>query len=186
MVDVTTWYLEMRQQADLRGRAAPHPNVTVVRAELPSPEFSRFLYTAVGGDWYWTDRLAWDYDRWQRHLARPEIETWVAYESGTPAGYFELHAPGDGDVQIAYFGLLPAFIGRGIGGYLLTVAAQRAWALGATRVRLGTCSLDGPHALANYQARGFRIYRQETAPRELPIASPGPWPGARAYADPPR
>jgi GNAT superfamily N-acetyltransferase len=181
-VDVTTWHLEMRQPEDLRGRPAPQADVMVARAEIPSPEFSRFLYTAVGGDWYWTDRLTWDYDDWSRHLARPEVETWVAYASGTPAGYFELKAPGDGDVEIISFGLLPAFIGRGIGGYLLTVAVQRAWALGASRVWLGTCSLDGPHALANYQARGFRVYHQEVAPRKRPATTPGPWPGARPDA----
>ncbi|HEV7216934.1 MAG TPA: GNAT family N-acetyltransferase [Chloroflexota bacterium] len=175
--DVTTWYLELRQPQDLRGRPAPLADLAVLRAEAPSPEFGRFLYTAVGGDWYWSDRLAWDDACWQQRLSKPGVETWVVYQAGTPAGYFELEAPGDGSVEIAYFGLLPAFIGNGIGGYLLTVAVQRAWTLGASRVWLHTCSLDGPHALANYQARGFRIYHQETAPRTLlvPVPAPGPW-----------
>jgi ribosomal protein S18 acetylase RimI-like enzyme len=164
-MDLTTWYLEMRHPDELRGRAVPEGDITVMRAAIPSPAFSRFLYTAVGADWHWTERLNWDDDRWQRYLARPEVETWVAYLSGTPAGYLELEAQRDGDVEIVYFGLLPGFIGRGLGGYHLTVGVQRAWAMGARRVWLHTCSLDGPHALANYQARGFRIYRSETIPR---------------------
>jgi hypothetical protein len=30
-------------------------------------------------------------------------------------------------VEIAYFGLLPRFAGRGLGGHLLTFTLQRAW-----------------------------------------------------------
>jgi GNAT superfamily N-acetyltransferase len=160
--DVTTWYLEMRRPEDLRGGPAPAGDIAVVRAGIPSPEFSRFLYSAVGRGWHWTDRLAWDDDRWRRYLSQPEVETWVAYLSGTPVGYIELQAQPPEDVEIVYFGLLPGFIGRGLGGHLLTVGAKRAWAIGAHRVWLHTCSLDGPHALANYQARGFVVYREET------------------------
>jgi ribosomal protein S18 acetylase RimI-like enzyme len=159
--EVTKWYLEMRQPEELRGRPAPAGDIAVVRAAIPSPQFSRFLYTAVGGAWYWTERLTWDDDRWLRHLSRPDLETWVLYHSGTPAGFIELEGQQTGDVEIVYFGLLPGFIGQGLGGHLLTVGVQRAWAMGARRVWLHTCSLDSPHALANYQARGFRVYREE-------------------------
>jgi hypothetical protein len=51
---------------------------------------------------------------------------------------------------------------------LLSVAVQRAWSQGAERVWLHTCSLDGPHALANYQARGFQIYQTKKHWQELP------------------
>jgi ribosomal protein S18 acetylase RimI-like enzyme len=177
--DVTTWYLEMRRPEELRARAAPGPEVTVLRAEIPSPEFSRFLYTAVGGDWRWTGRLRWNYDQWLRYLERPEVETWVAYVSGTPAGYVEMMEHDANEVEIVQFGLLPRFIGRGIGGYLLSVGTQRAWARGARRVWLHTCSHDGPHAVPNYQARGFRIYHEEKICKLLPVTPMGPWPGSR-------
>ena len=49
------------------------------------------------------------------------------YLRGTPVGYFELDGDTDGDIEIALFGILPQFTGQGIGGYLLTVAIQRAW-----------------------------------------------------------
>ena len=65
------------------------------------------------------------------------------------------------EVELAYFGLLPSFIGRGVGGALLTEAIRRAWALGPQRVWLHTCTLDHPAALPNYQKRGFRIYDQK-------------------------
>ena len=49
-----------------------------------------------------------------------------------------------------YIGLVPECIGRGLGGYLVTEAAAEGWALGASRVILDTCTLDGPAALPNY------------------------------------
>src|SRR5438034_8495738 len=43
---------------------------------------------------------------------------------------------------------------------------SRAWAKGARRVWVHTCSLDGPTALANYQGRGFRVYDQRAQDRK--------------------
>ncbi|MBT2414635.1 GNAT family N-acetyltransferase [Streptomyces sp. ISL-12] len=184
-IPVTTWSLEQTAPSDLLPSDAPEGDVRVVRAEVPSPEFSRFLYTAVGGDVRWTDRLEWTYARWREHLARPGVETWVAYESGTPAGYAELVAGDDGTVEIEYFGLIPAFRGRRIGGYLLSYATARAWDLAerrpglppTKRVWLHTCSKDGEHAMGNYQRRGFRLFDTKVE-EETEAPSPGPWPGA--------
>ncbi|GAA0388887.1 GNAT family N-acetyltransferase [Streptomyces luteireticuli] len=186
-ISVTTWSLQMTSPADLvpPSAPAPGPEVRFVRAEVPSPEFSRYLYTAVGGDWTWTDRLPWSYERWRAYLERPGVETWVAYDRGTPAGYIELEAQPEGSVEIVYFGLLPAFQGRGIGGHLLAFGTERAWDLAerwpdrepTRRVWLHTCTKDGPHALANYERRGFGVFATETAD-EPDVAAPGPWPGA--------
>ena len=99
----------------------------------------------------------------------------MAYLHGAPAGYVELEKGAAGDVHIWCFGLLPAFIGQGLGGHLLTVAVEHAWApaeanqgvgggMGATKVWLRTCSHDHPHALENYLARGFQIVTQEQTP----------------------
>ncbi|GAA4604192.1 GNAT superfamily N-acetyltransferase [Actinoplanes octamycinicus] len=187
-MEITTWYLEQTDAALIKKGGEPTVPVDVVRAEIPSPELSRFLYTAVGGDWTWTDRLPWTWQQWQDHLDRPGVETWVAYVRGTPAGYIELDGSQPGAVEVTYFGLLPQFAGKRIGGFLLTTALEKAWSLRTRwpdlapveRVWLHTCSLDGPTALANYQARGLTIYRTETepAPTTLPTDPPGPWPGA--------
>ncbi|MFD8567778.1 GNAT family N-acetyltransferase [Streptomyces sp. NPDC057694] len=185
-VTVTTWSLEQTSPSDLRPATPPGGDaVRVVRAEVPSPEFSRFLYASVGGDIHWIDRLGWTYAQWQEQLGRPGSETWVAYENGTPAGFVELQTHDDGVVEIAYFGLIPAFRGRRIGGHLLSYGIARAWDLAerwpgrmpTKRVWVHTCSLDGEHAMANYQRRGFRLFRTEVA-EEPDVATPGPWPGA--------
>jgi GNAT superfamily N-acetyltransferase len=171
--------LEMTSPADVRPSRPRVEGFRVEQARIPSPELNRFLYTAVGGDWYWIDRLGWDWNRWRAWLDRPELETWIGYLEGTPAGFFELERQPEATVELAIFGLLPGFHGRGLGGALLTAAAERAWAMGASRVWVHTCSLDGPAALANYQARGFRLYATETEEKELPDKLPGPWPGAQ-------
>jgi GNAT superfamily N-acetyltransferase len=70
----------------------------------------------------------------------------------------------ENSVEIAYFGLLPEFIGRRLGGALLTNAIDNAWSWSPTPIRVWvhTCNRDHPGALANYQARGFKIYKVET------------------------
>lgn len=178
LVDVTTWYLEMLAPGQLRPALSDNAKLVVTQAEVPSPELNRFLYTSVGGDWYWLDRLDWTYSRWLDYLDRPELQTWVAYISGTPAGYIELESQPGNNVEIAYFGILPQFTGQRLGGHLLSVGVRQAWAMNARRVWLHTCNLDGPYALANYQARGFEIYQEETRSEEVPDKPIGPWLGA--------
>lgn len=167
---VTTTYLEMTGRDRLRpAKASPTP-CELVQVREPDPELNRSLYVQVGAGYRWVDRLPWDRDRWLAWLDRPDLETWVLYSSGVQAGYFELERQAEGNVEIAYFGLLPDFIGRGLGGYLLTAAIERAWDMGATRVWVHTCDLDHPSALANYTARGFEVYRVESKTERFPDA----------------
>lgn len=175
--EITTWHLEMTDPRDLRP-SRPRPELRIERAEIPCPELNRFFYSAVGGDLFWIDRLSWTWDQWMAWLDRPELETWIGSVSGTPAGYFEIERQAEGSTEIAYFGLLPQLVGRGLGGALLTAAVERAWEGGARRVWLHTCSLDHAAALPAYQARGFRLFKTETDLRDIPDSSPGPWPGA--------
>ena len=177
-VSVTRWFLEMTSPGQLRRSPVPQPAPRIARAEIPSPALNRFLYTSVGGPWHWRDRLPWTWDRWKQWLDRPELQTWVMYVSGTPAGYVELEKQGE-DVEIAYFGITPEFIGRKLGGHLLSVGLARAWDMGARRVWVHTCTLDHPQALANYQARGMTVYKEETVLKDVG-ETPGPWPGAQA------
>jgi GNAT superfamily N-acetyltransferase len=180
------WYLEQASRPVPRPANVLDVPVQIVRAELPSPELSRFLYTGVGGDWFWVDRLPWTWQQWYEWLAQPGVETWVAWVRGTPAGYAELHAQPAGQVELTSFGLLPSFTGQGLGQHLLTVALDHAWTIAqrwpgqqpTTRVWLHTCSHDSPSALPMYQSHGLRIYRTQTQTVHLPAKPAGPWPGA--------
>jgi GNAT superfamily N-acetyltransferase len=175
---VTTTSLDMTRRDALRPARPSAIPFQLVQVEMPCPEVNRCLYTAVGAHWWWYSRLSWDDARWLAYLDRPELETWVAYVSGTPDGYFELGRQHAAAVELVYFGLVPRFIGKGIGGTLLTAAINRAWEMGAQRVWLHTCTLDHPQPLANDQARGFRIVRREEMVEELPKEPLRPWPGA--------
>jgi GNAT superfamily N-acetyltransferase len=167
---VTVWTLEMISPDDLRApSAAPAVEPLLLTAGRPAPELSRFFYREVGAPWSWVDRLAWDDARWLAWVGRPEHHLLSCWVDGVPAGYVELEEQPDGVVEVAYFGLLPAFIGQRLGGWLLTRGVERAWATpGARRVWVHTCSLDGPAALANYERRGFRRCAETTHWR-LPV-----------------
>ena len=157
----TVTYLEMNSREELR----PSPvTLKVCRRHTRDAGFSRSLYADVGVEYNWIERSNWTDDQWLERLAQPNVETWLACHAENMAGFFELEMQDGGNVEIVYFGLLPWCVGCGLGGAMLTAAVQRAWDMGASRVWLHTSSLDHPHALPNYQARGFRVYKREYIP----------------------
>ena len=166
---VTVWSLELTDPACLRPPARPPGRpLYVERLDERAGGHSERLYRTVGADWQWTDRLHWPQERWAAWQERVETHVgWVdaPAPSGQEAGYVELDPSQPGSVEIAYFGLLPVFHGCGLGGHLLTHGLRRGLEL-APRVWVHTCSLDGPHALANYLARGLEPFRTETVLRQ--------------------
>ncbi|QUY62495.1 hypothetical protein [Gulosibacter molinativorax] len=153
-----------------------------------SPEYARFLYGLVGGPWFWTDRLWWSREQWEEELAVPGTEFWIPYGGGVPLGYLQLqpivHEDGT-HVEVRYFGIIESAIGDGLGGTLLEHEVRAAWALPerfasldlppVTRVWVHTCSLDGPAALANYQARGFEVCDVSVTEESHPDEPLGSW-----------
>lgn len=155
-------YLQMTAPSELEAAGAPSSDARVERLEPCPPALWRHLYTEVGRDYHWVDRLSWTDDDITQYLADPALEIWALRVQAETAGYFELRRHDDGAVEIAYFGLLPPFTGQGLGKFMLTKAAELAWARGANRVWLHTSSLDHGSALPNYLARGFSVWKQET------------------------
>jgi GNAT superfamily N-acetyltransferase len=86
----------------------------------------------------------------------------VLYVDGVPAGYAELDRRKQEEVELAYFGLVPEFIGRKLGPFLLNWAVDTAWFGKPKRLWVNTNNLDHPKALQIYQKAGFVPYRQET------------------------
>ena len=167
---VTTSYLELRSLEEFTPSAAEVPDLEIREARIACPELGKFLYTAVGRAWRWSDRLNWAYSTWLAHLERPQVEVWIAYLDGVIAGYVEFEHQSEESVQIACFGLLRQFMGKGIGGLLLSDPVERAFHNGAKRVWLHTCSLDSPQAMKNYRARGFVPFDEATTLVEVPPA----------------
>jgi GNAT superfamily N-acetyltransferase len=161
-IEVRRTYLQMLDRSELVPARIADERVRVERAVECPVSFFRYLYREVGRNYHWTDRLGWSDAEIRSYLVQAEISLWVMYYDGSPAGYFELREHADGSTEIAYFGLLQEFIGRQLGKHLLTCAVERAWANGANRVWLHTCTLDDKAALPNYLKRGFLPFKQET------------------------
>ena len=146
-------------------------NLEVRELKEPDWKFNREMYFKVGENWKWIDKRPWTDEQWREYAADPSLRTFAGYFANQVAGYFELNRTPNREqmtdnreqIEIAYFGLLPEFIGRGFGATLLTSAIETAWAWSpkASRVWVHTCNRDHPGALANYQARGFKIYKTE-------------------------
>jgi GNAT superfamily N-acetyltransferase len=171
----TRTYLELADRERFRSKRLATPNLTVQQSLDCTPALLRYLYAEVGRDYHWVDRLPWTDAQLQAYLDDPSVSVWLLAVGGTLAGYFELRVDSGTreSTEIAYFGLLPGFLGRGLGGHLLTEAVERAWARGARRVWLHTCSLDHPAALENYLKRGFTVFKREQydVPERTPLDS---------------
>jgi GNAT superfamily N-acetyltransferase len=163
MTSIVTTYLEMHSPDQLRPKRCADGRFQIREKKERDWRFNRDLYLGVGQMWSWNDKRVWSDEQWKEYGLAPELRTFGAYYDNSLAGYYELRRDDEGGVEIAYFGLLPEFIGRGLGGALLTSAIEEAWRTSpsATHVWVHTCSLDHPAALANYQARGMVIYKQE-------------------------
>src|SRR5262245_36711230 len=157
-----TTYLQMLSRDQLRPKRAD-ARFQVRERTNRDWRFNRDLYFRVGERWDWLDKRRWTDDEWKEYAAAPELQTFAGYHDDALAGYYELRRDTDDGVEIAYFGLLPEWIGKGLGGALLTSAIETAWGAQPrlSRVWVHTCNRDHPQALANYQARGMVVYKVE-------------------------
>ncbi|MGH6945657.1 MAG: GNAT family N-acetyltransferase [Geminicoccaceae bacterium] len=156
-IETVVTYLEMTAPPEGAEREAP-PGVLVRRALRPTVSFYRYLYHAVGADWAWTERRLMSDAELAAIVQHPAVEVNVLWAGGVPAGYAELDRRLPPDIELAYFGLVPELIGRGLGRYLLDWAIRHAWRERPRRLWVHTCDLDHPRALDVYRKAGFRIY----------------------------
>ena len=166
-IEVTRTYLEMSFPDELRPARSDDPRIRIDQMENCSADFYRRLYVEVGANYRWVDRLPWTDQEFVAYYQRSEISLWVMTCDGALAGYFELARGEDGSTEVAYFGLFPKFIGRGLGKHLLTCAVEQAWKDGARRVWLHTCTLDDKAAMPNYLKRGFQPFKTEKYIQQL-------------------
>ncbi|MEL6978024.1 MAG: GNAT family N-acetyltransferase [Pseudomonadota bacterium] len=178
----TVTFLEMT--APPRGAPPPRPAEPLALMAAPEPplHFFMYLYRTVGADYQWTDLLAWEPERLAAFVQDPLVRLTVLYRAGAPAGFFQLDRRQQGACDLAYFGLTPEALGRGIGPWLLWTALQDAWATApdplppepVERVTVNTCTLDHRSALALYQRMGFAPIRREERRLGEPV-----WPRPR-------
>lgn len=156
-------YLQMTRRAQFKPAFAALDGLRIVPMTAPDTDFYRSLYRAVGEQWRWRDRLIMPDAELKAALAKPGTTVHVMYCGDDPAGYVELTREGR-EVEIAYFGLCPGYLGQGLGKHLLSYGIERAWEGDTARVWVHTCNLDGPYALENYVKRGFQVYKVHRYP----------------------
>jgi len=156
-VPVRTTYLEMRSRPRTQPVALP-PGCAVERWENPGTADYRELFTAVGGAWGWSGRLIMTEEECRAVIQATTTEIHRLCSAGSTAGFVELDRSVSGQAEIAYFGLLPGFIGKGLGKFLLDRAIRLGWQGHTQRVWLHTCQYDHAGALAVYRRAGFSVY----------------------------
>jgi ribosomal protein S18 acetylase RimI-like enzyme len=170
--DVIT-YLEMLERPAGKRAPAPLDRLALMRAEDCTVSFYRHMYDTVGRPWLWFERRLVDDAALAALIAKPTIEIFVLYVRGVPAGFFELDTAAPRETKLCYFGLIPDFIGRRLGPYLLQAAIDQAWSRPLDRFWLHTSTFDHPRALATYQRAGFVVYARRRVsfddPRDLGI-----------------
>lgn len=159
---VVTTYLEMKQPPARSPAKPPIEGLSIRRAERPTVSFYRYLYNSVGAPWLWYERQAMADCELRAIIQHPDVEVYVLYVEDVAAGYVELDRRMEGQIEVAYFGLMPEFVGRGLGPYLLDWAVVTAWHKEPNRVWVHTCNLDHPKARSVYERIGFVSYKQET------------------------
>ena len=159
----TITYLEMAERPTRPRRPAPAGKLAMLRAERPPRSFYLWLYRSVGRDWNWTDRLVWTQDQLIEVVHHPAVEIIVFQVGGVPAGFAEVDFRQPGMSELALFGFLPEYQGRGYGSYFLDHVIDAMWRPGIKRALVDTNARDHPRALAMYQKAGFRVVRREEA-----------------------
>jgi GNAT superfamily N-acetyltransferase len=139
----------------------PREGLAVVHVQKPTVAYYRALYDGVGRDYDWTSRKKLPDAELAALLDDPRLEVHVLTVDGVPAGFAELDRRTEGDIELAQFGLMPAFIGQGLGRFFLQWTIDKAWSYNPRRFWLHTCTKDHAAALPNYLKRGFAIYKEE-------------------------
>lgn len=152
---------------EMRSRPAPPavlswpPGYSLEPLVGATPERYRALYRLVGEDWLWFSRLVMPDDELRSILNDTGVHVFSLRAGERDAGILELDFRRPDDCELAFFGLAPGVIGKGIGRTLMNKALERAWSQPIKRLWVHTCTLDHPAALGFYQRSGFVAYRTQ-------------------------
>ncbi len=165
-VEITTYYLELLVPPQ-RSVPPPRDGLAIVHAKKPTVAYYRFLYDTVGGPYHWTSRKKLSEETLAAIIQDAKVEIHVLFVAGVPAGFAELDRRQDDDIELVQFGLVPEFVGQGLGKYFLHWTIEKAWSFQPRRFWLHTCTQDHPAALPNYLKAGFVVYKEEVKHKEM-------------------
>ena len=154
-------YLEINSLKDFKDTTNSPEGYSVKLVEPINLQLNKFFYKNVGKKHHWVDRLIWTEKQWIEYISDEKVKTYILKNKDELAGYFELILHKN-EIEIAYLGLLEEYQNKKLGSYLLSSAIKNSFLEKPDRVWVHTCSLDHKNALANYIARGMRIFKKET------------------------
>ncbi|MBT3171715.1 MAG: GNAT family N-acetyltransferase [Rhodospirillaceae bacterium] len=147
---------------------APASDISFTLKPDISLEHYRDLHLKVGENWLWWERLALDDTALGKLISDPDTLIHTLRVGGELAGFAELDKSEAEAPAIRYFGLLPDFIGRRLGGFMMESLLHRVWQPPVRRVTLDTCDLDHPAAIDFYHRHQFKETRTEVQTAEDP------------------
>ena len=160
---IERFYLEINTINDLKTKPISSDRFSLKEANKENFDLNKFFYKQIGKRHQWVDRLIWQDKDWLKYISNENLRTYIFKIENDLVGYFELIFNND-DCEIAYFGILEEFIGKGFGGFLLSEALKIGFKK-ANRIWVHTCSLDHPNAIENYKSRGMKIFKTEILKR---------------------
>ena len=166
MEKIDRYYLEITSIKNLKGKDKPSNKTILELVDNKNYELNEFFYKQIGKKHNWGDRLVWKEKDWIKYVSNENVRTYILKEDEELVGYFELIF--DKKVcEIAYFGILEEYIGKSLGGYLLSEAIKIGFEKKMKRIWVHTCSLDHQNAILNYKARGMKIFKTEVLKRKV-------------------
>ena len=160
---IERFYLEINTINDLKTKPISSDCFSLKEANKDNFDLNKFFYKQIGKRHQWVDRLIWQDKDWLKYISNENLRTYIFKRENDLVGYFEL-VFNNNDCEIAYFGILEEFIGKGYGGFLLSEALKIGFE-SASRIWVHTCSLDHPNAIENYKSRGMKIFKTEILKR---------------------
>ena len=160
---IERFYLEINTINDLKTKPISSDCFSLKEANKDNFDLNKFFYKQIGKRHQWVDRLIWQDKDWLKYISNENLRTYIFKIENDLVGYFELIF-NNNDCEIAYFGILEEFIGKGYGGFLLSEALKIGFE-SASRIWVHTCSLDHPNAIENYKSRGMKIFKTEILKR---------------------
>lgn len=164
--NTTVTFLEMQAKSQAQLFARPEGKLAIIRAEKPPLHFYRYLYDVIGREHMWVHRKRLSDSQLEQIIHDDDIEIYLLYVNGVPAGFAELDFRNMPRAELIFLGLMPEFIGRGYGQFLLHSVIDIAWSRPIERLRVQTNTLDHPRAIILYQKWGFSPYAQQQAELE--------------------
>jgi GNAT superfamily N-acetyltransferase len=163
---VTVTFLEMHQSKEFP-TPLPNTHFKLLSRPIDVNDYRKYYYR-VGEKHFWLDRMVMPDEELFERINADNVDIYIFNVNNEPAGYIEFIKEAK-YIEILYFGIMPEFIGKGLGKYFLQWVVAKAWSYQPEWIQLNTCTLDHPNALGTYKKAGFTEIRKEIHQRKVLI-----------------